>query len=245
MKTENKEKNNIELKESIKGIIGIALYFGMNYIVTLPILLLGIDYNNLSINAKQAYLIGYNLFTMILFFILYRKELISNFKDLKQNYKEYFKKYIKVWFIAIAVMYVSNLTIAYLNYKLTGTTGVAANEETIRDTLVLAPLYIFLSASLYAPFVEELTFRKSFKNVFKNNILFILISGLVFGGLHVFTAGMTWFDLLYLIPYCAPGIAFAYIFVKTNNILTTISIHFCHNTILMILELIFLSRGLL
>lgn len=242
----DKNKNYKEqLRSCIRGVIGFALYFILSYSAIIPLKLCGVDYNNLSIGYKQVYLICYNLFTMLVFIFLYRKSLKVNLKDFKANFKTYFHKYFKVWLIALAVMYVSNIFIALLRYKLTGEIGVASNEETIRETLTLAPFYTFISASIYAPVVEELTFRKSLRNVFNNDILFIVVSAFIFGGMHVFTSGMTWFDLLYLIPYCAPGVAFAYILAKSDNIINTISLHFLHNTILMILQIVLMMRGLL
>ena len=93
--------------------------------------------------------------------------------------------------------------------------------------------------------MEELTFRKSIRNIFNNKIVFIIISSFIFGGLHVLTYDIKLLDLLYLIPYCAPGVAFAYILVKTDNIFNTISLHLIHNTILMTLQVILLTKGML
>lgn len=242
---DKKEHYKKELRNCIVGVIGFALYFIMSYAVYIPLNIANIDYNSMSINAKQIYLILYNLFTMFLFIYLYKSVLVRDFKDFTKNFKTYLKKYFKVWLIAIVIMYISNVAILALKYKLTGEIGIADNEQTIRDTLTLAPFYTFISASLYAPFVEELTFRKSLRNIFSNDIAFIIISSFVFGGMHVFTSGMTWFDLLYLIPYCAPGVAFAYMLVKSDNIFNSISLHFFHNTSLMILQVILLVRGLL
>lgn len=235
----------VKQNKVVIGVIGILMYLLLSSLAKLPLQLFNIDYDNMSLGMKQMYLIGYNFFIMFMFFLLYKEDLINSFKDFRKNYKLYFKKYIKVWLIALVVMYISNMAIAILKYKLTGSIGVASNEETIRETLTLAPFYTFISASIYAPFVEELTFRKSFRNIFSKDWAFILISALVFGGLHVFNSGMSYFDLLYLIPYCAPGVAFAYILAKSGNIWNSISLHFLHNTILMILQIILLVKGVL
>lgn len=242
MKASNILKEN---KELIKGTIVFLLYFILSYSQSIPLKIFGIDVDNMSLMAKQIYLIFYNLFIVSLFLFIYREDIKKEWTDFKKNYKDYFKGNIKYWLFALAVMYASNLAIAGIKYFISGNVSVAENEELIRETLTKAPIYTFIAAAIFAPIVEELTFRKSLRKIFSNKMLFIVVSSLIFGGLHVFTANATLIDLLYLIPYCAPGVAFAYILVKTDNIFNTISLHLFHNSILMILQLIMLSRGLL
>ena len=45
-------------------------------------------------------------------------------------------------------------------------------------------------------------------------------------------------DLLFIIPYSIPGVVFAYLYNKTDNIFIPAGIHFMHNGILMILQII-------
>ena len=97
---------------------------------------------------------------------------------------------------------------------------------------------MIFSVSLYAPFTEELIFRKGFRDVFKNNFIYVLVSGITFGALHVITYIKTPMDYVYLIPYCSLGLAFAYTYSKSNNIFSTISMHFLHNTMAIVLYLV-------
>ena len=71
------------------------------------------------------------------------------------------------------------------------------------------------------------------------------MSGLIFGGLHVIGNVNSIIDLLYLIPYCVPGFAFAYMLSKTNNIFVPMGFHFLHNGVTMSLQVILLILGLL
>lgn len=232
-------------KKIVKGLIVFTLYFILSYTTSVPLKLLHINYDTMSLTAKQIYLICYNLFIVLLFIFIYRNELKTEWQDFKKNYKKYFKENIKYWLFALAIMYASNLIIAGINYYVSGNISTAENEEIIRQTLTKAPIYTFISAALFAPIMEELTFRKSIRNIFSNKIVFIIVSSFIFGGLHVLTYDVKLLDLLYLIPYCAPGVAFAYILVKTDNIFNTISLHLIHNTILMTLQVILLSKGML
>ena len=86
--------------------------------------------------------------------------------------------------------------------------------------------------------MEELVFRMGFKKIFKNKYLFILISGLVFGGLHVIGNINTPYDYLFLLPYCLPGIILAYVYYISDNIFASLGIHFIHNLFMLIVQII-------
>ena len=116
--------------------------------------------------------------------------------------------------------------------------GISGNEEAIRSQFDTAPVFTFVSAVFLAPILEEGIFRLSFRNVFKNNFLFILVSGLVFGGLHLIAGVNMNLFALYLISYCSFGVVFAYMLVKTNNIFVSTGFHLMHNGVLMALQVI-------
>ena len=71
-------------------------------------------------------------------------------------------------------------------------------------------------------------------------ILFILLSGLVFGSMHVIGTCEHLIDLLFIIPYSIPGFIFAYCHVKSKNIFVPISLHLIHNSLMMILQIVLL-----
>ena len=88
-----------------------------------------------------------------------------------------------------------------------------------------------------APIIEEFIFRKSFKNIFKLKYLFIIISGFIFGILHVADFSNI-SQILLGIPYILMGIDFAYIYYKTDNLFVTLTFHSAHNLVLLIIQLI-------
>ena len=78
-------------------------------------------------------------------------------------------------------------------------------------------------------------------DVFKNKYIYVLISGLVFGGMHVISSASSMGDFLYIIPYSALGIAFALLYYDTDNIFTTISMHSLHNLLSIITYWVFVK----
>ena len=125
----------------------------------------------------------------------------------------------------------SNLIILLINSG-----NMANNEAAVREMFNSTPIYAFISAVVFAPLLEELVFRKSFRYMFNNDTLFILASGLTFGAFHVIGSYESLIDLLYIIPYSVPGIVFAYTLVKSKNIFVPMGLHFIHNGILMSLQ---------
>jgi len=220
------------------GFLGVFTYSLLNNIEILPFKLFNIDVNNLSSTIKIIYLFGYEILIMFLIGIIFNKKLKRDFADIKVNHKKYYSEYFKFWLIGLAVMFISNCIIMFLFDG-----GIANNEESIRSMFKINPLYIFFSSIIYAPFVEELIFRQGIKNMIPNKILFILLSGFIFGGIHIFSSMKTLTDLLYIIPYSSLGLAFAYMLYKTDNIFVSMGFHFLHNAILINLQFLVLLFG--
>lgn len=222
------------MKNTIKGFGVLILYIVMMSIPIDFLYLFGINYNNLSIIAKQIYLIIYESLLLFIIFYIYKKDIINNFKDFKNNYLKYIKKYFIYWFIMLFLMILSNKIITIFT-----TTNISENEQIIIKQLNIMPIYILITTILISPILEELVFRISFKKMFPNtNILFILSSGIMFGFIHVIGNINNLIDLLFIIPYSIPGFIFAYLYTKSNNIFVPISIHIFHNLIMMLIQII-------
>ncbi len=98
---------------------------------------------------------------------------------------------------------------------------------------------MLICAGILAPITEEITFRKAFKNVFKSKWIFVMISGLVFGILHVINFDLkTSLEILYILPYGILGASFAYMDYEINSTYPSIFMHMIHNTVLTALSII-------
>ena len=103
--------------------------------------------------------------------------------------------------------------------------------------LILLTIIAIIATTLFAPIVEELIYRKSLQDCFKNKKLFIIISGLIFGLIHVIGSPNP-LDYLFIISYGLFGACFAKILVETDNVYSTIMVHMFHNGILSILAIV-------
>jgi uncharacterized protein len=219
-----------KIKQIGKGLLVLIIYFILSELIVLPLILLRIDYQNLHEYIKTIYIIAYQLLILGLIIAVYRKELVVSLEDLKKNHKQYFDQYLKYWFLAFGLMAVANIIISFF------VEGQPSNQEAIVKIFESSPMYVFFTAVIIAPLLEELVFRFSLRNIFGKNWMFIIISGLLFGFIHIMGATNFMEELVFLIPYSIPGFVFAYVLVKSDNIFVPIGLHFIHNGFLVAMQ---------
>ncbi|MBQ9023895.1 MAG: CPBP family intramembrane metalloprotease [Bacilli bacterium] len=215
-------------KKILFNVFIFLFYFIYQLLCILVVDLLKIDLNNNY--EKCIYLLITNIIYLIFLIFVYRKELKDDISKLKLKS---IIKYIPIYIIGILLMWISS-------YIISNITGIetSQNESLVRQYIKILPIYMSFSTVIYAPIVEEITFRKTFRNVIKDNILFVILSGLVFGSVHISITSNSFNDFLMIIPYIIMGIDFSYIYYKSNNIFTTITLHSVHNLILLIVQFI-------
>lgn len=195
---------------------------------------LGVDIINFDDNMKIICLILIDFSFMVIMYLIYHKKINRDIKDYGRNFRSYFSIGIKYWLIGLILMICSNafISVIYSNQSV--------NEEVVQSILNRYPIYMIFSASIFAPFVEELIFRKSIRDIFddKYDVLYIIVSGAVFGFIHTLANISNLMELLYIVPYGIVGSMFAYIYTKTNNILVPMTFHFIHNTMIITISLL-------
>lgn len=220
----------INVKELLKGILIFILFCFSSLFQLIPITLFNIKRTTSNSIILSTFS---NICLLIILIIIYRRELIKEFKLFKKNLLENLDTGIKYWLIGLLVMMISNIIITYILGL-----NQAQNEQAVQKMINKMPIMMLITAGFIAPITEEITFRKTFKNTFLNKYLFIILSGLVFGSMHVITSYSNPLELLYIIPYGSLGMAFAAMYYKTDTIYTSISIHMLHNTILTLVSIL-------
>ena len=219
-------KQNNKYDCLIKLTITLLLFYFSSLVVLIPVAIFNINLETCSDFTYNCLRVFSNGFLALMLFLIYKKDLIKDFKDFKKNFKDYSDIIIKYWLLGFLFMVFSNLIIGLFSPL-----SKATNEEAVRSIIYSTPFLAFLITSLLAPFTEEVIFRKSIKDAIKNKWLFILVSGIFFGALHVVGEIESLYGILYIIPYSSLGIAFALIYYNTNNIYSSIFAHFLHNTL--------------
>lgn len=225
-------------KELFIALLAFLIYFSYNILVNAIFSWLNIDLHSLSNFKLNIILIVSDLIIFSILFLIYRKEVINDFKLFIANKGKWFFKYLLIFIGSIILMGIANIIMS----KITNM-DTSQNEELVRKYIKLFPIYMGLSSIVYAPFMEELLFRKGIRKIVSGDdriikIAYILISAIAFGLMHVVTLDATFNDLLMGIPYMIAGLSFAYIYVKTDNLFATLEFHLMHNAILFILQIL-------
>ena len=220
------------LKFIIRGIIVFLIFHYGVYLQLIPIKLFNLDYKN----ASSKLLVLLSAFSSIclafIFFFIYRKDLRKELKKFKKDIMGNLDIGIKYWAIGLIIMVVSNFLLTYV-FK----SGGANNENAVQEMIKGLPWLMVIIAGFIAPFNEEIVFRKTLKDVFKNKWVFAFLSFLLFGGAHVIGEATTLIDYLYIIPYGALGGAFALAYHDTDTIFTSLTLHMAHNLVLSLLSI--------
>ena len=227
-KTKLKEKE----KYIIRGIIVFILFFCSSYLQYIPIYLLHIDIQQINDEMSVVLSTFSSLILLFLFYLLYREELKKEFQIFRSHLMENLDTGFQYWISGLFIMMVSN-TILNVIFKV----GGANNEEAVQSMIQALPWLMVIDAGIIAPINEEIVFRKTLKDIFRNKWILMFLSFILFGGAHVIFSAESILDYLYIIPYGALGASFALADYETDTVFTSITFHMLHNLILTILSI--------
>ena len=225
-------------QDIIKLVVAFLIFYLIGTVLVMIIKAIGIDFNKyyypitLFVNIVRALIIA----------LIFRKDLVKDFKKFKKNFWEYNDIAVKYWLVGLVVMCVSNLIIGRF-----APGGMPSNEQGVREIIKSLSYASIILTGITAPIAEELLFRKAIKNVVPKKWPYILTSGIIFGAAHIVTKGspLTLYDYLYLIPYSSLGIAFAFTCHKTDNVFPSMLVHSLHNIAITLAAILMGSNGIL
>ena len=224
------------MKERIINIIkligALIMFFYLSTLLVTVIKYLGFtinDYQDLVVLSTTAEIIMASVI-----FIIYQKTFAKNLSELKG--KTVINKLFKYLVIFVIVKIGSGIISSVLCLLLGFDLDVSENQKVINSYIEAAPLFMLFTTSITTPVVEEGIFRLGLKKVINNKIAFIVISGLIFGFLHIFPTDLNLtYAVVTSIPYVAIGCTLAYIYAKEENIYYPMIIHGLNNLLSVIL----------
>lgn len=169
----------------------------------------------------------------IIMLIVYRKRIAEDAKRLKKS-KPGIGFAIGMALLVLLVNFIATTVIGAIFGS------VSENQSTLESGFASTLVITLLMTVFSAPVNEEFVFRAMLGKIFKNDIVFYIISALTFAIIHT---GFNLFTIS-VIPYALVGLGFAFIFRKTgDNIVASILAHFINNLAAVAMVIIPLLAG--
>ena len=201
-------------KEKITSLILLLIYFSQ-----IPIGYILPDIKLLTWIVR----ISYQIILLILVIYFFYDELKKNFKLFKDNFKRYVSYLLPKYGIGLLLLILTGTIAMFITNQ-----GQSINQLLLEEQPIL---YLIPIAIIWAPIVEELLFRGYLRRFFNNNLVFIIVSALLFGLIHSISEESLLNIIVMTLPYASLGGILAYVYTKTNNICSSMFIHMLHNTI--------------
>lgn len=217
------EEIKVTKKSVIFAVLLLVLYFSQ-------LLWAGFLPDNKNIRFVAS--IVFDLILLAVSILVFAKNLKRDICALKGNVTTYIKYILPRYGIMYLIFIVTSLLSILLSDQ-----GVSVNQNAVES---LPIWYSFPLAVIWAPIVEELLFRGCLRRFFKNNVVFIIASAVIFGLIHTINEPTLISAIVHALPYSVLGGFFAYLYSKTNNITSNMFCHFLHNLIAMSLSLLML-----
>ncbi len=147
------------------------------------------------------------------------KERIKNLRYFKKRTKTY----IELIIYSITQCFVLQVVLTMLSSKFAQ--GVSENQKSVSEYPLLLLLLLTL---VYSPVVEEVAFRYALRRLITHEVLYIIVSGSIFGIVHTLSSlnSHSFLEIIaYFLPHFGFGIYLAFIYATTNSIETCIITH--------------------
>lgn len=228
---------DLDKNKLLKIFLIIVIYLGVSLILgTLLGFYAGyknIPIDNISEKANVVLELLSQLILVIIFTLMYKKDLIKDFKDFKKNYSKYLPKAIGTFLVALVISELINIVLILVTGLKT-----SVNEEIVQGLIQVAPVLSIISMGFFAPFVEEIVFRKSHYEAFKyNKNLFIIASAISFGLAHVIFSATTLSEWAFGISYIILGGALAKCYADSDNFFTSFIVHMLNNIVVILISI--------
>lgn len=188
------------MRKEFKAFSTLIIYSYIAYsVLYLYPFLFGHSYDK----ANPSDVVQINIFLDILLFIitvLLSIDILRGFKKVsndknKKEIVEFLKALLKSIIGFIAVKYVLGIIVGLISIIL-GIDQTSVNQQALETLFKLAPFAMFVTGAFLAPVTEELVFRGAIKRIIKNKRVFITVSGLIFGLVHIFKYNLPIFVIL-------------------------------------------------
>lgn len=221
------EKNQSYMK-LFTSICVIVLYFIWPYFVNSILSLLGIK-EPLSVYLTLAA----DFILMIVIISIYFDGLRNDFIKLKKNFKKFFILGGKIFILGFIVYTIVSSVFIFIVPEATN-----ANTNSLLNIFDKSPMMLIIIAIFYYPIIEELVFKKTFKDVLTNKWFFIITTAIINASFEVVLSYQNIYNLVNIIPTAVFYGMLSYIYYETDNIFVSMGYRMIYNLIPFLLALL-------
>lgn len=213
---EQKKKDTNYLKNIILSIIIILVYlfFGI------------LSFPKEGETFNQFYYLTIGILFLFIVCLIYIKDLKKDLLDFRKNIGKNLIKVLLNGFLCILVVLIGNVLkdvlfgwIEMPSYKL------------IYPNIGKYTLYVSFVMIIYTPIIEGIIFNKCINDIIKNNVLFVIISSLIYGIMQVGVNFDNLLSILSIIPYVLFFMVISITYIKKKNIVFPILIWMVYSII--------------
>lgn len=192
----------IKDNDFLKAIFSIITFFYMAVVIVLTIKLVGghIDKDNFVMIVGLDVLSS--TIVAILLIIMHRKLLKVDISKTISKDKKVLKNFLSLLGEGFIIFFLVKIGVALLEgsiFELFGLESETSDNQALIELMTgSAPVLMTISACIFAPINEELVFRGAIGKVIKNKRVFITVSGLIFGLMHVTDSMVLLLEILLL-----------------------------------------------
>lgn len=232
-----------KMKEKIINIFKLffsfLLFAYLSTIISYVLSLFGIDITKFGLLGKTLFNLFISIFLTMIVIVTYYKDLKNNFLEFKANWKSKVMFTLKLFAIFMLIKLLSGYVSVIISETFNIEQLTSENQTAINEILGKYPILMTFSAVCLAPIYEEVLFRLGFRKCINNKWIFIIVSGSLFGLIHIFPTDLSLgVALTQSITYITMGLVLAYYYHEFNNIFYSIIIHFYNNLLSIIFILI-------
>lgn len=213
----------------------------LNLVKVICLFIIYLIYSNLFnqvfdlLNIKNSIITMFagDVFFLFMVIILYWKEMKESLINLDKSKKKFIFKILK----GVVILFVVNLVAGMVSELIAPISSADDNTKSIYSLSELSFTYTLFKTLFFGVIAEELLFKQSIRSIIPNNVLFIVISSLLYAVMNVIYGDLNSPYLLTdALSYFAVSATLAIIYVRNNdNIVLVMFVKLFYNLIPMCL----------
>ena len=182
----------------------------------------------LGVNNELAIMFVSDIIFLVLIVIVYKDNLKKDAEMIKKDYK--ISKIIKTVILWVIVLFVLNIVMGAITDVIAPGLAIDNNTEALWG---MSKIYTVFKTLIFGVVAEEILFRESLRDVISNNIIFIIVSAIIYTAMHFIFSGLPESNtIIYMAIYFIPAIVSSLAYIKNkSNILILMLIKLVYNLI--------------